>query len=423
MTGKIDTACRQSREHQNATDLFPHSSQHFQLRARVCVRAAVLYVYNPDNAIPGNDRSRQKRFERIFREILEILEARIMVGLPRDRQKPPLASHPAGEAFVQLQSHLTGCCRLRVTGCAKDQPVLIEQVQQAGVALHKFDDQGDDSPKDLLQTHIAHHKAADLLEQTQLLLAALQTSLQIPYSIGHTFIIPWAGWCYCRACENEEVLFDRDPKLQGDEVPAPVDFAQDVIISPDTRRIHRVPPGQSRTKKWPVLDASGPPRLDQSKWRLRMEGLVRKPVEFSLSELQQLPRTRVFADFHCVTRWSRLGNLWEGVSTRELVQQAGGVAPEAKFVLAYGYDHGWTTNVPLEEFLAEDALVALLHDGDAIDAEHGGPARLIIPRLYAWKSAKWLASLEFLPSDRPGFWERNGYHMHGDPWREERYGW
>jgi DMSO/TMAO reductase YedYZ molybdopterin-dependent catalytic subunit len=124
-----------------------------------------------------------------------------------------------------------------------------------------------------------------------------------------------------------------------------------------------------------------------------------------------------------VTRWSRLGNLWEGVSTRHLIEVAGGSLPNAKFVLASGYDHGWTTNLPLDDFLAEDALIAVLHDREPISPEHGGPVRLIVPRLYAWKSAKWLASIELLPEDRPGFWERNGYHMHGDPWNEERYGW
>lgn len=154
-----------------------------------------------------------------------------------------------------------------------------------------------------------------------------------------------------------------------------------------------------------------------------MEGLVRQPVDWSLDEFFQLPRVKVFSDFHCVTRWSRLGNIWEGVSTRELVERAGGLLPEAKYVVAYGYDYGWTTNLPVDEFLAEDALVAILHDGEPISLEHGGPARLIVPRLYAWKSAKWLGALEFLPEDRPGFWERNGYHMHGDPWKEERHGW
>lgn len=131
---------------------------------------------------------------------------------------------------------------------------------------------------------------------------------------------------------------------------------------------------------------------------------------------------KVFADFHCVTRWSRLGNLWEGVSVRELVDRAGGLLPNAQFVVVYAYDYGWTTNLPAGHFLAEDALVALTHDGEPVTAEHGGPARLIVPQLYAWKSAKWLAGIEFRADDKAGFWERSGYHMRGDPWKEERFG-
>jgi DMSO/TMAO reductase YedYZ molybdopterin-dependent catalytic subunit len=161
-------------------------------------------------------------------------------------------------------------------------------------------------------------------------------------------------------------------KVQAGEIPTPEGLAPDVIISPDTRRAGRIPPGQSRTKKWPVLDASGPPSIDLASWRLRVS----------------------------VTRWSRLGNVWEGVSTRELVRQAGGVLPAAAFVMAYGYDRGWRTNLPLEGFLSEDALVAFHHDGEPITAEHGGPARLIVPQLYAWKSAKWLAGIEIM--DRKG---------------------
>ena len=196
----------------------------------------------------------------------------------------------------------------------------------------------------------------------------------------------------------------------------------DVFVSPDTLRSNRIPPGQSRTIKWPVLDASGTPRIDLARWKLSISGLVNHAVEFNWEEFQKLPRVKIFADFHCVTRWSRLGNVWEGVSTRELVSRAGGIAPEAKFVLARGYDPDWTTNLPLQDFLSEDALVALSHDGDPLSAEHGGPARLIVPQLYAWKSAKWLASVEFMSKDRAGFWEKNGYHMHGNPWSEERFG-
>jgi DMSO/TMAO reductase YedYZ molybdopterin-dependent catalytic subunit len=219
------------------------------------------------------------------------------------------------------------------------------------------------------------------------------------------------------------VLLDRDPKLQGDAILTPQGLPPDVIVSPDTLRSNRIPPGQSRTSKWPVLDASGPPALDVRTWRLRVGGSVRSPIEWTFEEFMHLPHVRVFSDFHCVTRWSRLGNLWEGVSTREIVDRAGGVLPQARYVLAHGYDHGWTTNLPLEEFLAEDATIAVLHDGEPIDAEHGGPARLVVPRLYAWKSAKWISALEFIEEDRPGFWERNGYHMNGNPWQEERYGW
>jgi len=193
------------------------------------------------------------------------------------------------------------------------------------------------------------------------------------------------------------------------------------IVSPDTRRSRRIPAGQSETKKWPVLDASGPPQINLKAWKLRVFGLVRQPVEWGWEEFLKLPQVRVFSDFHCVTRWSRLGNVWEGVSTREILERAGGPLPEAGFVLARGYDRGFTTNVPLADFLAEDALIAITHDGEPLTLDHGGPARLIVPQLYAWKSAKWLKAIELLDRDQAGFWESNGYHMRGDPWREERH--
>jgi DMSO/TMAO reductase YedYZ molybdopterin-dependent catalytic subunit len=196
----------------------------------------------------------------------------------------------------------------------------------------------------------------------------------------------------------------------------------EVVVSPDTLRAERLPPRQSRTLKWPVLDASGAPSIDMTKWRFSLEGLVEKQVSWSWEEFNTLPQVKVFADFHCVTRWSRLGNVWAGVSTRELVGRAGGVSPKARFVTVYGYDHGWTTNLPLADFLSEDSLVALTHDGEPITTDHGGPARLIVPQLYAWKSAKWVAGVEFRETDQAGYWERGGYHMRGDPWKEERFG-
>jgi DMSO/TMAO reductase YedYZ molybdopterin-dependent catalytic subunit len=212
-------------------------------------------------------------------------------------------------------------------------------------------------------------------------------------------------------------------KEQPNEIPAPGDAPPGAIVSPDTFREQRIPPGQSRTKKWPVLDAGGPPRIDLDTWKLSVHGMTGHPVEWNWREFNELPRVRVFADFHCVTRWSRLGNVWEGVSTREIMARAGGPLPDAAFVLAHGYDEGFTTNVPLADFLAEDALVALTHDGEPLTLDHGGPARLIVPQLYAWKSAKWLESIELLQRDQAGFWESCGYHMHGDPWKEQRHGW
>ena len=115
--------------------------------------------------------------------------------------------------------------------------------------------------------------------------------------------------------------------------------------------------------------------------------------------------------------------MWEGVAVHEILARAGGTRPEAAFVLAHGYDDEFTTNIPIADFLVEDALIAITHDGEPISLDHGGPARLIIPRLYAWKSAKWLSEIELLQRDQAGFWESNGYHMRGDPWKEERHGW
>jgi DMSO/TMAO reductase YedYZ molybdopterin-dependent catalytic subunit len=192
------------------------------------------------------------------------------------------------------------------------------------------------------------------------------------------------------------------------------------IISPDAERDGRLPPHQVLTKKWPVLDASGTPHIDMREWRFTAGGLVETELSYTWEEFQKLPRVNVYADFHCVTRWSKLDNLWEGVSTREVIQRAG-VKPQAQFVLLYVYDSGWTTNMPLEHFASADALFADRHDDNPISPEHGGPLRLIVPRLYAWKSAKWVKRVEFLEKDQAGYWEEGGYHMVGDPWKEERY--
>jgi DMSO/TMAO reductase YedYZ molybdopterin-dependent catalytic subunit len=216
------------------------------------------------------------------------------------------------------------------------------------------------------------------------------------------------------------MLTPEDPKYQSGDPPAPSGLPDDVIISPDTQRGQRIPPGQARTRKWPVLHYGSVAHVAREDWRLEIFGLVETPLMLTWEEFQDLPRVKVFSDFHCVTRWSRLGNLWEGVSTRTVLERAG-VRPEARFALPTGYDQGWTTNLPLADFLAADALFADRHDGEPIAADHGGPVRLVVPRLYAWKSAKWVRGVELSAVDRPGLWEQGGYHDRGDPWSEERF--
>ena len=213
-----------------------------------------------------------------------------------------------------------------------------------------------------------------------------------------------------------------DEKYQSGEPLNPDEQGSEIIISPDTRRANRIPPGQSRTRKWPVLDAYGTPSIDHENWELKFFGLIENKLSLNLQELNELPQVNVFADFHCVTKWSRLGNIWTGVSTKTIAERIK-IKPEVKFVIAHGYDQGWTTNMPIESFLAEDSLLTHTHDGVPISPDHGGPVRLMIPLLYAWKSAKWLRALEFIDADRAGFWENGGYHMLGDPWQEQRYRW
>jgi DMSO/TMAO reductase YedYZ molybdopterin-dependent catalytic subunit len=205
-----------------------------------------------------------------------------------------------------------------------------------------------------------------------------------------------------------------DPRQAGELPP-------DIIISPDTLRDERIPPGQTRTRKWPVLHYGFVPQIPLDRWLLEVRGLVEQPLKFHWDEFRALPRVKVYADFHCVTSWSRLDNVWEGVSVRALLAMARPLE-SAQFVVLRGYDSGWTTNLPLAEFLAEDVLLADTHDGELLSADHGGPVRAMVPRLYAWKSAKWLKAIELTADNQPGYWEREGYHDHGDPWTEERFG-
>ena len=181
----------------------------------------------------------------------------------------------------------------------------------------------------------------------------------------------------------------------------------------------RIPPGQARTSKWPVLTYGLTPRFDPRTWTFRCFGLVEEEVTWTWEEFLELPRTEVRCDIHCVTRWSRLDNRFEGVHIREIMQRVR-LKPEAAYVMIHA-DPDYTTNLPVVDLADDDVLLALKHDGDDLTPDHGGPLRLVVPKLYFWKSAKWLRAFEFLDVNPPGFWELNGYHMHADPWKEERY--
>jgi DMSO/TMAO reductase YedYZ molybdopterin-dependent catalytic subunit len=181
----------------------------------------------------------------------------------------------------------------------------------------------------------------------------------------------------------------------------------------------RVPPGQVLTDKWPVLTYGATPRFDPATWRFRCFGLVERPVEWTWPEFQALPRSEVACDIHCVTHWSRLGNRFGGVHIRDIMACVR-LQPGASHVLVHA-DPEYTTNLALGELVDDDVILALEHDGRPLTADHGGPVRLVVPKLYFWKSAKWVRGLEFLDVNQPGFWEENGYHMRADPWREERY--
>jgi DMSO/TMAO reductase YedYZ molybdopterin-dependent catalytic subunit len=191
----------------------------------------------------------------------------------------------------------------------------------------------------------------------------------------------------------------------------------DIVESP--RQEPRLPPGQIRTDKWPVLHYGAVPKVDLKSWDFRVTGLVEQPVRWSWDEFLTLPRVTVRSDIHCVTRWSRFDNEWSGVSFREVMRHVV-VKPEARFAIVRA-EQGFTTNLPLAELNQDDVLFALQHDGVDLAPEHGWPLRLVVPRRYFWKSAKWVRSVELTREDRPGFWEQNGYHNEADPWREERF--
>jgi DMSO/TMAO reductase YedYZ molybdopterin-dependent catalytic subunit len=184
----------------------------------------------------------------------------------------------------------------------------------------------------------------------------------------------------------------------------------------------RVPPGQRLTEGFPVLHHGDVPYYrDMSKWDFRIFGLVEEEATVSHKEFMALPRREFHNDIHCVTTWSKLDNVWEGVPVATIMSRVK-LKPEAKFVMLHA-EQGWTTNLPLEDFLRETSFFGIKHNGELLSPEHGYPVRMVVPHLYFWKSAKWLRGIEFMAKDKPGFWERNGYHMYGNPWNEERYDW
>jgi DMSO/TMAO reductase YedYZ molybdopterin-dependent catalytic subunit len=179
----------------------------------------------------------------------------------------------------------------------------------------------------------------------------------------------------------------------------------------------RLPPGQYLETGFPVLSAGPTPRIAAEEWGFRVEGMVGNPREWTAAEFRELPFEEIPCDIHCVTKWSKLGTSFGGVSLDALLD---GVEPRGDYAMAYSHG-GYTTNLPLADLTGGKAWIATHHEGEPLAPEHGGPARLLVPHLYFWKSAKWIQGLRVMDHDEPGFWEENGYHSYGDPWKEQRY--
>lgn len=203
---------------------------------------------------------------------------------------------------------------------------------------------------------------------------------------------------------EDEMLFEGNERKQREQEMA---------------RAGRLPPGQALTLKWPVLHYGSVPRFDPARWDFRIAGLIEKPVRLTWDEFSRLPMKEVVADMHCVTRWSRFDVRWEGVPFTEVAKLVN-VKPEARYVMVHA-EEDFTSNVPLDDLMRPTTLFALRHNGEPLPGEHGYPVRLVVPHLYAWKSVKWVRGIEFMAQDAPGFWEQNGYHMYGDPFREQRF--
>lgn len=181
----------------------------------------------------------------------------------------------------------------------------------------------------------------------------------------------------------------------------------------------RLPPGQYLTDDFPVLSAGPTPRVRIEDWSFTLKVGPKPVMKWSWTEFNALPITKLTRDIHCVTKWSKFNTAWEGVTVDDILAAAN-LVPPTKFMLAHSFD-GYSTNVPVADLTGGKAMVALRYDGEPLESDHGGPARLLVPHLYFWKSAKWINGLQFTEKDEPGFWELRGYHIYGDPWREQRF--
>jgi len=181
----------------------------------------------------------------------------------------------------------------------------------------------------------------------------------------------------------------------------------------------RLPPGQYLTERFPVLHVGDVPTYAPGEWNLTIGGLVNNPFALTFEELTALPSVTLTTDIHCVTKWSKFDTVWRGVKLKDLLDRAG-IQSDATHVMGHA-EYGYTANLPLEDALLDESMVVWEYEGEPIEPIHGGPVRLLVPNLYFWKSPKWLRGIEVMNEDKPGFWERNGYHMYGDPFREQRH--
>jgi DMSO/TMAO reductase YedYZ molybdopterin-dependent catalytic subunit len=237
-------------------------------------------------------------------------------------------------------------------------------------------------------------------------------------NISRREFVKWAGMAAASAAVTPALESCFGP-VRTSSSPTSITQMPGVIYSPDTLLANRIPPGQNETSAWPQVQADGTPSVNLDNWTFTISGEVEKEISLSYNDFIGLEPEKVFSDIHCVTRWTRLNNLWDGFGSQTVANLVK-IKPSAKFVIIKA-GNGFTSNVPLDEFLQEDVIFATQHDDTPLSPEHGWPVRLVVPRLYFWKSAKWVTGVEFSTVDQPGFWETRGYNNSADPWKQERF--